>query len=374
MGQCRPCDSIPMTMNNPILQPAGQNRWRVLHVGCGSMATAWLQAAKKLPALDVVGLADLRIEAAEKLRDAFAPGAAVGCEAISLMEELSPDIVFNCTVPAAHHAISRAALEGGAHVLSEKPLANSWPEALDLVASARQCRRILAVTQNYRYAPAVRTVRKLLGLGAIGRVTTATCDFFIGAHFGGFREEMEHVLLHDMAIHHFDMARSFLAETPRDVFCHEWNPAGSWYAHGPAAFATFLFGEGPVFDYRGSWCAEGRPTPWNGQWRFIGTEGTLHWDGADGICHEKVTGRNGFLSEIETVEIDVVNDLGETDGHACIIAEFVDCLTQGSLPETHAGDNLGSLAMVFSAIESAETRQVIQLPASAWEQEMHPLE
>ena len=60
-------------------------------------------------------------------------------------------------------------------------------------------------------------------------------DFFIGAHFGGFRDEMAHVLLLDMAIHTFDQARKILGADPVSVYCHEFNPAGSWYAGASSA-------------------------------------------------------------------------------------------------------------------------------------------
>ena len=56
------------------------------------------------------------------------------------------------------------------------------------------------------------TVRGQYRSGAIGDITTVTVDFYVGAHFGGFRAEMDHVLLLDMAIHSFDEAR-FLSGT-----------------------------------------------------------------------------------------------------------------------------------------------------------------
>lgn len=55
-------------------------------------------------------------------------------------------------------------------------------------------------------------------------------DFFIGAHFVGFRERMEHPLLLDMAIHTFDQARFLLGSAKAETaLCMAFNPASSWY-------------------------------------------------------------------------------------------------------------------------------------------------
>ena len=76
-----------------------------------------------------------------------------------------------------------------------------------MVAAAQAAGKTYAVIQNRRYDPHIRRLRQFLDSGAIGDVTTVHCDFFIGAHFGGFRDHMQHVLLLDMAIHTFDAAR-----------------------------------------------------------------------------------------------------------------------------------------------------------------------
>lgn len=47
---------------------------------------------------------------------------------------------------------------------------------------------------------------------------------------------------------------------------------------------------GVIFNYRGSWCAEGLRTSWESAWRITGSLGTLLWDGADDIRAEVVRG------------------------------------------------------------------------------------
>ncbi len=334
----------------------------VVHVGCGSMASAWLKPAAEHPGLRLVGFVDLHLESAEQKRDEFAPGTAVGTDVAAMLAELKPDIVFNCTIPEAHHPVSMAAFAAGAHVLCEKPLAHSVDAAREMVEAAANAGRTLAVTQNRRYFAGARAVRDAISADSIGRITGVNCDFFLAAHFGGFRDEMEHVLLIDMAIHHFDLARFLCGESRAErVFCHEWNPAGSWYRHGANVQAIFTLEGGAVFSYRGSWCAEGAHTDWNGAWRITGTKGTIIWDGSDSVTVSAVSKTGGFVSEFVDSKVAVRPHPGKDSGHASIIGEFFDCVSTAHAPETSGAQNVHSLEMVFAAIESARTQVPVQL-------------
>ncbi len=179
------------------------------------------------------------------------------------------------------------ALEQGCHVLGEKPLADSMDKARKMVEASERAGRIYAVIQNRRYDPNIRRLRRFLKAGEIGPITTVNSDFYIGAHFGGFRDHMAHVLLLDMAIHTFDAARLLTGADPLSVYCLEWNPAGSWYDRDASAVAMFEMTGGTVYTYRGSWCAEGLPTSWESEWRIIGARGTAQWDGRDGIAAQR---------------------------------------------------------------------------------------
>jgi predicted dehydrogenase len=208
----------------------------------------------------------------------------------------------------------------------------------------------------------VRRIARLLRAGAIGEVTGLYCDFFLGPHFGGFREEMRHVLLLDMAIHTFDVGRLFADGMPQTVWCREWNPKNSWYAHDASAIAVFEMGDGVVFNYRGSWCAEGLRTSWESAWRITGTHGTLLWDGEEDIRAEVATKRGpGLFSACEAVTVPPLDARDRVGGHRGIIEDFVQAIRTGQPPETAGAENIKSLAMVFGAIESAETGRVIHI-------------
>jgi predicted dehydrogenase len=338
-------------------------RLRAVLVGCGGISQAWLKAAQAVEGLEIVGLVDLLEENARQRAGQFGlSGVEIDSNLPRLLERAAPDLVFNCTVPEAHADVTLAALGRGCHVLGEKPLADTLENARRMVAAAEAAGRVFAVMQNRRFDPGIRALRGYLDEGELGRLTTVHSDFFLAPHFGGFRDQMQHVLLLDMAIHTFDQARFLSRSDPLSVYCKEWNPAGSWYAHGASAVAVFEMSGGLVYTYRGSWCAEGLPTSWESDWRLIGERGTARWDGAQVLEAEVVRSTTGFQSERQPGAIGPYSGPA-IGGHAGLLADFIDCLRSGRTPETLAADNIKSLAMVFGAIESAEGGGVVQIDA-----------
>lgn len=334
--------------------------------GCGAMAKGWLKAiaSSELIAgrVRIAGLVDLDCDTARKLAEECGLGQVpVHTDLDAALAELKPDLLFDIVVPVARRAVVEAGLRHGCHVLSEKPMANSLEDARHLVATARAAGRVHAVVQNRRYIPGIRRLRAFIESGAIGELTGLHADFFIGAHFGGFREDMDNVLLLDMAIHTFDAARFMSGKVPEAVYCHETNPDGSWYRAGASAFAIFEMSDSVSFTYRGSWCAEGANTSWESQWRITGSKGTVLWDGKDRFEAHRVASTEGFLREQEEIFVPETVNVSEVDGHASVIAAFLDAIDRGGAPETRAEDNIRSLAMVMGAIESARTGQRVTI-------------
>ncbi|WP_428429726.1 Gfo/Idh/MocA family protein [Pararhizobium sp.] len=339
---------------------------RAVLCGCGAMAKGWLKAIAENPeirsAVDVVGLVDVNPAAAKALAAEFGlTDAVIGSDLADVLAKTSADIVFDIVIPSARGDVVETALAHGCHVLSEKPMAASIEEGRSLIARAEAAGKVHAIVQNRRFISGIRRIRRLVESGALGELTAIHCDFFIGAHFGGFRDEMDNVLLLDMAIHTFDAARFVADKVPMAVYCHESNPRGSWYAHGAAANAIFEFSDDVTFTYRGSWCAEGANTSWESQWRIIGTKGILLWDGTDDFKTGVVAGSEGFFRPIEAIDVPQPANEAQTHGHASVIADFLNAIQTGAKPETVSSDNINSLAMVFAAIESARTRQRVTL-------------
>jgi predicted dehydrogenase len=337
---------------------------RAVLVGCGGISRTWLRTITELPDVELAALVDIDRSTAEARAAEFElEGLEIDTDLESALAQLQPDVVFDCTVPTAHHPVTLRALAHGCHVLGEKPLADTMAHAREMVQAAAAAHRIYAVMQNRRYDPNIRRLKAFLESGILGRVTTVNCDFYIGAHFGGFRDHMKHVLLVDMAIHTFDAARFLMGADARAVYCKEWNPPGSWYDHDASAMAIFDMTGDIVYNYRGSWCAEGLNTTWESRWHIIGEKGSVFWNGAEEYLAEVVAETGSFFSEWDKVDVPELKGPTKRGGHSGAIREFVRCVRTGSIPETVATDNIKSLAMVFGAVESAESGRQVEITA-----------
>lgn len=311
---------------------------RVVQIGAGEMGRAWLQALGRNDDVVLVGLVDLNRQAADALLAEI--GLAHVPTATRLSElDVAADFVVNVTVPLAHLPVNVEAFEAGLPVLCEKPAAPTVADALRQAASAEAHGQLLMISQSRRYFDGFRALRR--AVAPLGEIGTVAVEFFKAPHFGGFREEMAHVLLVDMSIHHFDAVRSLLESDPVAVYAEEYNPAWSWFRADANAAAVFEFEGGIRFTYTGSWCAPGHETSWNGRWRVSAAGGTALWDG-DGAPEVALGDElRGIALEPEPEQI---------DGS---LAEFVACLREGRNPDTDARSNVLSLAMVEAAVLSS---------------------
>jgi len=219
-----------------------------------------------------------------------------------------------------------------------------------MLAAARAHDRVLMVAQNRRWIPAVRAMRRAVSEGCLGPLATVNVDFYIGAHFGGFRTEMEHPLILDMAVHHFDLIRAITGLEPQRVYCKAYNPKGSWYRHGAACTAVFECQQDCLITYRGSWCAEGRQTGWAGDWDLVGPKGSINWRQEKQPAVTRPASKEAFIREQHTTPLGVTPNAD--DDEAVMLQHFLEALEKGTTPDTAGADNIKSMAMVFGAIES----------------------
>ena len=328
---------------------------RILVIGCGGIAGAWLPTLSTTPLAKVIGLCDLDLQRAEARNREFACGAAVGTDPATMLAQLTPDIVVDLTIPEMHERIAVMALQAGCHVLAEKPMAADLAGAKRILAAASAAGKTHAVMQNRRYLPQMLRTRDALRSGAIGTLTELHADFYIGVHFGGFREQMRHVLLLDMAIHSVDQARFLAAGDPVAVNALSWNPAGSWYSHGASALIAVEFDNGVRLTYRGSWCNAGAHTSWECAWRIIGTGGTMRWNGADEVLIDAIEPyTQGFHATSKPTVAAPPAQALEHQAHAGCIHEMLTAIRNGTQPQTHGADNIRSLAIIHAAIASAD--------------------
>jgi predicted dehydrogenase len=124
---------------------------RVLCVGLGNMGISHALAYTRIPECEVVGVCTRHI-ADKKLPDALAKAKRFSNYEQALAE-LKPDIVSVNTLPDTHADFAIKAMEAGAHVFVEKPLAENVASAQRVVDTAKRTKKKLVIGYILRVHP-----------------------------------------------------------------------------------------------------------------------------------------------------------------------------------------------------------------------------
>ena len=152
---------------------------RVGVVGVGTISAQYFAALPRLPGLRLSAVADLdaartAVVAAEQGVTAHTVEGLLGADDV--------DVVLNLTIPAAHVAVGRAALQAGKHVYAEKPLALAPEEGAGLLALAETSGLRVGSAPDTVLGTGVQTARRLLDDGAVGEPLGAAVAWSSAGH------------------------------------------------------------------------------------------------------------------------------------------------------------------------------------------------
>jgi len=169
---------------------AGDHRpiGRIAIVGTGYVADLYMPSLRSFPGLDIVATWDVDpARLAAFARHWSVPAAASFADLVARR----PAIILNLTNPHAHAGVNRAALEAGAHVWCEKPLATDLADAEALVALAAERGLHLASAPCSLLGRAAQTAWRAVREGRIGTPRLAYAelddDFLPAAPYGRWR-------------------------------------------------------------------------------------------------------------------------------------------------------------------------------------------
>jgi predicted dehydrogenase len=154
-------------------------------VGCGQIADAHLQEARKIPGVALVGVCDRHEDLARQAAARFGVPRAFD-DLDQMLEQVRPDVLHVTTPPHSHHAIARQALQAGTHVYLEKPFTVDVAEADDLLATARSAGRLITVGHDQLFDPAWEEARHRHRAGEFGRLlhVDAVLGYDLAGPFG----------------------------------------------------------------------------------------------------------------------------------------------------------------------------------------------
>jgi D-apiose dehydrogenase len=358
-------------------------------IGTGSIASYHLTAWQRVPGVQIGALCNRTIEKARALSERFGIGADhVYADVDELLaHEPGLDFVDIATAPDQHRAQTETAARHGLHVLCQKPLAPSLDDAQAMLAACQAAGVLLSVNENWRWRGWYRQVQQHLQAGTLGRlryvclsqhqnVTLERVDGNPPPLFArqAYTRDMPRLLLFEWGIHLIDTLRMLLGE-PQWIQAHlaHVSPlcAGEDRAHVTLGFGEVL----ATLDL--SWASHAPEAPPSllEEALFEGDGGSLALipNRGDGDClrlvrplpPEQVPADRGRAWSPVVTQVWPAHDgdiaAAYQASYTAAHRHFIDCLRSGRLPETHAGDNLKTLAATFAAYQSAAENRPITL-------------
>ena len=145
-------------------------------VGPGFIATHHVDAVRRLGNVEVVAIAGSNAASAARRAEELHVGRSYG-DYLDLIRDRDVQVVHNTTPNHLHFEVSKAALDAGKHVISDKPLAMTLQQSLALRTHAAAAGVANVVTFNYRGNPLVQQARSLIKQGELGALK------FIHGHY-----------------------------------------------------------------------------------------------------------------------------------------------------------------------------------------------
>lgn len=190
-------------MDNPV---------RVAVIGVGSMGRNHARVYHELEGAQLIAVVDADQARAEEVGRAFAVPAYRDYQ--QMLEQQRPEAVSVAVPTALHETVSLAALEAGAHILIEKPIAATVEQGERLIRRARELNRKLMVGHVVRFNPAIQQLKRRLEAGELGRIFQVVCR-----RVGPFPTRIRDVgVVVDLATHDLDLMRYLLGADPLRVY------------------------------------------------------------------------------------------------------------------------------------------------------------
>jgi predicted dehydrogenase len=137
--------------------------------GASFAKAAYLPALRTIPDVQLVAIASNRLESAQATAAEFQIAHAYN-DWRQVLDQHPVDLVCIAT-PTIHHApMVLAALEAGAHVICEKPMAMNTAESAQMLERATAKGRVHLIGHELRFNPNRRKIARLIAEGALGQI------------------------------------------------------------------------------------------------------------------------------------------------------------------------------------------------------------
>jgi predicted dehydrogenase len=302
------------------------------------MGGVHLNAYAGIPEVEVVGVADTRVESA------VAGAKIVGARPYASYEELvaaeDVQVVDVCLPTALHRDLAVRAAGEGRHVILEKPIARTMEDAQQILDAFSADGPRLFVGHVVRFFPEYAGIKQKIDAGDLGTVgvvrTSRRSPFLLGWNDWYADWRVSGGVLMDLVIHDFDYLRWTLGEVER-VYAR--GMLGREYNRLDYVLATLRFQSGAIAHVEGHW---GYPGPFNYSIEVTGSHALLTVDSTEPASLQLISGAPEEGPDLASGKSPYEKEL----------EHFIHCMATGEEPIVEAHDAREALRIGLAATES----------------------
>jgi UDP-N-acetylglucosamine 3-dehydrogenase len=329
---------------------------KVAVIGVGSMGKNHARVYSELPEANLVAIADSDQELAAATAEKYNVHAYT--DYYELLEKEKPDAVSIVVPTALHEKVGIVALEAGAHVLMEKPIAATVEEGQCLIEKARTVHKQLMVGHIVRFNPAMQALKQKLADGDLGRIFQVFCR-----RAGPFPARVRDVgVVVDLAPHDVDVMRFLIGAEPLRAYAETEQRIHT--NHEDLLWGLLRFPDGVVGSLEINWLT---PTKIR-EVLVLGERGLFRVDDLtqDLYFYENAQVNGELWPALKTLK-------GVSEGHMIRYAiqryeplkaelqSFVSAIKEERPVPVNGEDGLAALRLALALVKAGQTHQVIEV-------------
>lgn len=308
---------------------------RVGVIGAGAMGKNHIRIYSEMPDVELAGIADIDKELVEDLARQYNTKAftdyhdllAQGLDAVSIV------------VPTKmHKKVAIESIEANAHVLVEKPIADTVENAKAIVKAAEENNRLVMVGHIERFNPAVIRLKEIIKKGSLGKIVSISTT-----RVGPYNPRIRDVgVVLDIGVHDIDII-SFLYGLPvNQVYAVAGADIHPFEDHATIHMRLDHELSGLV---EVNWLTPHKIR----KLTAVGTEGVAYLDYIDQTVdlHDSSWIRKAKIEKDEPLK----NEL----------KHFIECVREGIQPEPSGTDGIHALKVSLAAIRSYKEAKLIEI-------------
>lgn len=341
-------------------------------IGCGRISPNHVAAALRNQ-LDIVALCDSHPQnMQERIAQFSLEGRQIPCytDYHRMLEQERPQLVTIATPSGSHAGIALACIAAGCHIIIEKPIALSLPDADAIIdAAARQGVKVGVCHQN-RFNKSIQMVREALESGRFGKLFHGTAhvrwqrdrEYYQQALWRG-TWQWDGGALMNQCIHDIDLLRWMMGDEVTEVMAYTDRLAHDYIEAEDLGLALVRFANGSYGMIEGT--TNVYPRNLEETLYLFGQTGTVKVGGKSVNTIEKWF----FEDEQDDLEHVIVKAEAQEAppnvygfGHTPLYADMLDAIAQDRTPYVDAAAGRRALELVLGIYQSAALGKPVRFP------------